>query len=260
MVTVLLIACMALRSSPGGAAALNASIGLYDDGQYAEASAALTHVLQVGLSDLQARTRARLYLASALLALNDRSQASATLDDAVREDPNATADPALFPPELIALFRQAQQRATPTPAATPTAHALSTPSESHPSRHWGLYANAVADPLHEKVGAEAGIAWTPVDRWWSEAGVVIGPRVGGRLLVSRELACWDDVLCLAAAARGVVTPFPAGIAAGGGVGLVGQWQLSPHWALWGQGAAEVYGTPTGALFSPLLTLGALVTL
>jgi hypothetical protein len=251
-------ACAAVLAS---GSALDASVGLYDDGQYLEAATALTRVLQVGLADVKERTRARLYLASALQALHDNAKASSVLDDVVREDPGATVDPGSFPPVVIALFREAQLRAAPPPApASGVQVAAPPPVASGAAGRWGAYAGGVADPLHAKVGAELGLAWGPSSRWWLEAGVVIAPRVGARFLVSRELVRFGAEVSLGAALRGVLTPSPAGAVAGGGVGLVAQWEVARHWALWGQGAAELYGTPAGALFSPLLTAGVLAHL
>lgn len=100
--------------------AVEEAVRQYEEGAYAPAVERLQAALAGGLGDASERTRARSYLASALLSLKEEAQARATLAAMLADDPAATVDPSIFPPRLLQLLEEARRAAgRPVPKPEP---------------------------------------------------------------------------------------------------------------------------------------------
>lgn len=130
---VLLLLTLSTAASANAELRVSEAIRLYDGGEFAAAKDTLVTVVDSPrLSDAQ-RARARIYLSASYYALGDIASAKAQLLALARAHPDATIDPALFVPELVALFDDAREEVrAETPRPPPVVEVAPPPPAEEP--------------------------------------------------------------------------------------------------------------------------------
>lgn len=257
---------------------VNRGVRAYDGGDYARAIKLLEPALGAGVADLSERTRARTFLAAAHFASGDSAAVDRTLEALFRDDPGARVDSGLFPPPFVQRFEQLKARAAAVPAVAappnsppppapvtqvpPPANDAPVPSADVAKKQEegggfapGIYLGGTIDPLWRVFGGEAAVALDLGTHFAVRAGLTLGPMPSLRLSAAWRLAFVERVGLLISG-RGMLCPwFPGGVAGGGGLGAHLWIRLFKPLDIVVGGAAEVYGSPSGVVFAPLINLG-----
>ncbi|MFP2933036.1 hypothetical protein ACLESO_49385 [Pyxidicoccus sp. 3LG] len=217
------------------ALAQSRGVSLYERGEYARARRSLETELKSPKLTEQQRGTARLYLAATLHELGDASGTWAQLEELARSHPDQAVNPALFPPEFVALAGEARrqveaarapppQPVEPKPPEPPrtvtpweTPQVQETPEAPASSGRSRLLPEVFGfmDPVGKSVGLGGGITYGSGSL---EVGAraLLGSQVGAGLQVGFVLG--DGAFRPHLALRGTAIP---GLSAYGGGPVVG---------------------------------------
>lgn len=184
-----LVPVMAWAAPPG--------VGMYERGSYAQARRSLEGELQSPKLTGKERAVARLYLAASLHALGEEAEARSQLEELARRHPDQSVDPALFPPDFVALATEARKQVEaerpPTPGderpgapEDPFARGSEEPASSGRSRLLPEVFGFL-DPVGKAVGVGGGVTYG-TGSFEVGARVLLGDQLGAGAQVNYVLA------------------------------------------------------------------------
>lgn len=215
---------------PSVALAQSRGIALYERGEYAQARRALELELRDRSLAARERAAARLYLAASLYELGEEAETRTQLEELARSHPEQPVDPALFPPEFVALAGEARRKAAAERASTPEpqdrgdTEGPASPWETpeHPEEraasgrsHLLPEVFGFMDPVGKAVGVGGGLTYGG-DSFEVGARALLGHDVGVGLQLGLLLG--DGAFRPHVALRGTAIP---GLSAYGGGPVVG---------------------------------------
>jgi tetratricopeptide (TPR) repeat protein len=240
-------------------------IGYYERGEYERARRVLTEELNdTRLSDKD-RARVRVYLAASLYSLGLTKEALQRLEEVARNFPEQRVDPALFPPELVTLERQAREnvaseqekaRQAERERIAAEAERLKREAEARQPPPVSEEPARVATPWRLRPEA-TGFVEAVEKQWGLGAGLTVG---GGALEGSARLLIGDNLGAQLEAGylfgegafqprvglRGTLVPgLDGSMAFGGGAVVGGRLALSPRFTALLDVGAEYFSAPSG---------------
>jgi hypothetical protein len=199
---------------PSVALAQSQGVALYERGEYAQARRALELELRDQSLGARERAAARLYLAASLYELGEETETQVQLRELWRSHPEQPVDPALFPPEFVALAGETRRQVTaelqPSGTTSPwEPTALSSHSRLLPEVFGFM------DPVGKAVGVGGGLTYG-AGSFEVGARALLGRQVGVGLQLGLVLG--DGAFRPHVALRGTAIP---GLSAYGGGPVVG---------------------------------------
>ncbi|MCP3144170.1 hypothetical protein [Pyxidicoccus xibeiensis] len=218
---------------PVAALAQSRGVALYERGEYVKARRSLETELRSQKLGERERATARLYLAASLHELGLASETWTQLEELARNHPDQPVNPALFPPEFVALAGEARrqveaERAPPPPVETkppepPQVTPWETPAEPEEPEAPAASGRSrllpevfgFMDPVGKSVGVGGGLTYGS-GSFEVGARALLGTQVGAGLQVGLVLG--DGAFRPHLALRGTAVP---GLSAYGGGPVVG---------------------------------------